>query len=333
MRRRLARLTKPLGSLGRLEELAVQIASVQATLRPEVRRRAVVVMAGDHGVAAEGVSAFAPEVTAQMVKTFLAGGAGINVLARQSEADVMVVDIGVAQELNLPGLRRAKVRPGTGNIAREPAMTEEEARRALITGHEIAGELAEDGYQVLGTGEMGIGNTTPATALLAAFTGIPPAEVVGRGTGVDEEGLRRKADALDRALRLHRPDPSRPLEVLARLGGLEIAGLAGLILGAAYRRRPVVVDGFISTAAALVAEALRPGVRNFLVAAHLSAEPGHRRMLEHLGLRPLLTLDLRLGEGTGAALAFPILEAATRIPWEMATFHEAGVRPADANLA
>ena len=332
MRIRLAGLTKPLGSLGLLEDLAVQLASITGTTRPSVRERAVVVMAGDHGVTAEGVSTFPSEVTAQMIGNFLAGGAGINVLARQAGARVLVVDVGVAVPLDLPGLRTAKVRLGTANLAVGPAMSLDEARAALQIGYNLAGELIDAGVEVIGTGEMGIGNTTPAAALLAVFTGLEPAAVVGRGTGLDADGLKRKTEVLRRALAHNRPDPRQPLAALAKVGGLEIAALAGLILGSAYRRRPVVLDGFISGAAALVAEALTPGARHFMIPSHLGAEAGHRALLEHLGLKAMLHLELRLGEGTGAALAFHLLEAATRIPWEMATFTEAAVSPAPENL-
>lgn len=332
LRERLAGLTKPLGSLGRLEELAVHLGRITGETHPQVARRAVVVMAGDHGVTAEGVSTFPAEVTAQMVRNFLRGGAGINVLARQAGARVLVVDVGVSADLNLPGLRSAKVRPGTANLAEGPAMSETEARAALTIGYDIAGELTNDGVEIIGTGEMGIGNTTPASALLAVFGHLEATEVVGMGTGLDSAGVEHKTAVLRRALQTNRPDPARPLEALARVGGLEIAALAGLILGCAYRRRPVVLDGFISGAAALVAEALAPGATAFMIPSHLSAEPGHRRLLDLLGLRAMLHLDLRLGEGTGAALAFPILEAATRIPWEMATFSEAAVSPAPENL-
>jgi nicotinate-nucleotide--dimethylbenzimidazole phosphoribosyltransferase len=316
--------TKPRGSLGRLEELACRIAAARGTPVPELPVKAVVVMAGDHGVAAEGVSAFPQEVTWQMVANFVRGGAAINVLARQAGAEVVVADMGVKQPVDLPGVRAVRVGAGTGNIAREPAMTREQAVAALEAGVAIAEELAARGVTLLATGEMGIANTTPATALAAHFTGARPEELAGRGTGVDDAGLARKVEAVRRALALH-GRAAGPLDALARLGGFEIAGLAGLVLGAAARRVPVVVDGFISSTAALAAVRLAPAAAGYLVAAHRSVEPGHARVLAALDARPLLDLEMRLGEGTGAALAMHVVEAAIRILREMATFGDAGV--------
>lgn len=318
-------LTKPPGSFGRLEELAIRLAGITGEVRPSLEKKAVVVMAADHGVCEEGVSAFPKEVTPQMVMNFLSGGAAINVLARQAGADVICVDIGVDAELRHEGLISRKVRRGTGNIAKGPAMSREEAVQAVECGIEVAGMLAEQGYRVLATGEMGIGNTTPSAAMFAAFCGLDPEEAVGRGTGVDEEGLRRKRDAVARAIAVNAPDPGDPLDVLSKLGGLEIAGLAGVILGAAAHRRPVVIDGFISSVAALLAVRLAPNVRGYMIPSHLSAERGHRRLLTHLGLAPMLDLGMRLGEGTGAALVFPLLDASASIMKEMATFDSAGV--------
>jgi nicotinate-nucleotide--dimethylbenzimidazole phosphoribosyltransferase len=316
--------TKPRGSLGRLEALACRIAAARGTPVPELPVKAVVVMAGDHGVAAEGVSAFPQEVTWQMVANFVRGGAAINVLARHAGAEVIVADMGVKQPVDLPGVRPVRVGAGTGNIAREPAMTREQAVAALEAGIAIAGELAGRGVTLVATGEMGIANTTPATALAAHFTGGRPEELAGRGTGVDDAGLARKVDAVRRALALH-GSATDPLDALARLGGFEIAGLAGLVLGAASRRVPVVIDGFISSAAALAAVRLAPAAAGYLVAAHRSVEPGHARVLAALDARPLLDLELRLGEGTGAALAMHLVDAAIRILREMATFADAGV--------
>ncbi len=291
---------------------------------PTIQKKVVVIFAGDHGVVAEGVSAYPQEVTFQMVANFVRGGAGINVLARHVGADVQVVDIGVNYDFaGMPGLLHRKVAPGTRNLAREAAMSREEALAALTVGIEVAQAAIDQGADVLATGEMGIGNTTPAAALAAAFTGRAAALVTGRGTGVDDQTYQHKVQVIAQALALHRPDPSRPLEVLANLGGLEIAGLAGLILGAAARRRPVLVDGFIATAGALVAVKVCPAVRGYLQVAHQSAEQGHRLVLEALGLRPLLQLDMRLGEGTGAALGMSLLEAGLKIYREMATFAEA----------
>ena len=316
--------TKPRGSLGRLEEVACRIAAARGTPVPELPVKAVVVMAGDHGVAEEGVSAFPQEVTWQMVANFVRGGAAINVLARQAGAEVIVADLGVKQPVDLPGVRALRVGAGTGNIAREPAMTRAQAVAALEAGVSIADELAARGVTLLATGEMGIANTTPATALAAHFTGARPEELAGRGTGVDDAGLARKIEAVRRALALH-AGAADPLEALARLGGFEIAGLAGLVLGAAARRVPVLVDGFISSAAALCAVRLAPAAAGYLVAAHRSVEPGHARVLAALDARPLLDLEMRLGEGTGAALAMHVVEAAIRILREMATFADAGV--------
>lgn len=324
-RAHLDNLTKPRGSMGELEELAVRLAGITGNPFPRIRDKAVIVMAGDHGVVDEGVSAYPREVTLQMVYNFLAGGAGINVLARHAGARVTVVDIGVAAEIEHPGLISRKVRPGTANMTQGPAMSRDEAVSALEVGIERAVAEVEAGADALATGDMGIGNTTPSSAILAAFTGLPLDWVVGRGTGIAEESLRHKIDAIARALEVNRPDPDDALDVLSKVGGLEIAGLAGVILGAASRRVPVVIDGFISGAAALVAARLQPRAVQFMVASHVSEEPGHRHMLETLGLRPMLHMRMRLGEGTGAALAFPLLEAATKILSEMATFESAGV--------
>ncbi len=319
-------LTKPQGSLGRLEELSIQLAGATANPRPSVARKAVIVMAGDHGVALEGVSAFPPEVTPQMVINFLHGGAAINVLARQAGARVIIVDIGVAAPLEpQPGLISRRVANGTRNMAAGPAMTHAEAGQALQTGIEVVQAEIDQGLDLVATGDMGIGNTTPSTAILAAFTGLPVAQITGRGTGLNDDGLQHKIKIIEQALAVNQPNPDDALDVLCKVGGLEIAGLAGVILGAAARRVPVVIDGFISGAAALVAAGLAPGVKPYLIASHQSVEIGHRAMLERLGLRALVDMNLRLGEGTGAALAFHLIEASTRILNEMATFGEAGV--------
>lgn len=326
---RAAQLAVPAGSLGRLLELSVRLAAIQGSLAPAFPRKAVVVMAGDHGVVRRGVSAFPPEVTGQMVANFLRGQAGINALAGAAGARVVVVDVGVAEDLGhlagFPGFLARKVRPGTEDMTVAPAMSREEAVLAVQVGIEVAGDLLEQGSGLLATGDMGIGNTTPSSALACVFTGAAPDRAVGRGTGVDDDGLERKRDAVVAALALHQPDPADPLGVLAAVGGLEIGGITGVILAAAAAGRPVVVDGFISTAAALVACALAPAARDYLIAAHRSQEVGHRLMLDHLGLEPLLDLDLRLGEGTGAALALPLIDGAAALLREMATFAEAGV--------
>jgi len=326
-RTRQARLTKPAGSLGRLEELSIRIAGITGRLDPPLRDAVVFTLAADHGVAAEGVSAYPREVTAQVVLNGRRGGAAINVLAREVGARVVVADMGVDADLpSDPGLRAVKIRRGTANIARGPAMTVDEASRAIESGRGLVrGELAA-GLDVALTGDMGIANTTSSAALICAFTGLSPAVVVGRGTGLDDEGLMRKRDAVGRALAINAGALSAgPLEALAAVGGLEIAGLVGVILEAATERKPVIIDGFISGAAALTATALEPAVAGYLIASHRSQELGHGAVLERLGLAPLLDLDLRLGEGTGAVLALPLVRAAVRLLNEMATFGEAGV--------
>ncbi|MCX7853605.1 MAG: nicotinate-nucleotide--dimethylbenzimidazole phosphoribosyltransferase [Caldilineales bacterium] len=320
-------LTKPPGSLGRLESLSVQLAGITGQPIPQLRDKVIVVMAADHGVVAEGVSAYPQEVTAQMVGNFLAGGAAINVLARHVGARVLVVDMGVAAELPPhPRLISRRVGCGTANMAMGPAMTREQALAALHAGMDIAAAAVADGADILATGEMGIGNTTAAAAVACALGGFTPATVVGRGTGLDDEGWRRKVAVVERALAVNRPDPDDGLDVLAKVGGFEIGGLAGLILAAAARRVPVMMDGFIATAAAMIAVRLAPACRDYLIAAHCSQETGHRLMLDWLGLPPLLDLDMRLGEGTGAALGISLAEAACKLLAEMATFAEAGVR-------
>jgi nicotinate-nucleotide--dimethylbenzimidazole phosphoribosyltransferase len=327
-RQRLDSLTKPPGSLGRLERLAVQIAGVSGSLRPRLRERLVVVMAADHGVTAEGVSAYPAAVTTQMVHNFVQGGAAINVLARQVGARVLVVDIGVAARLRHDlAIVHRKVAPGTANMARGPAMTSEQVTAAVQVGLDLSRQDAD----VICLGEMGIGNTTAASAIVASVTGLPVAEVTGRGTGIDDATWHRKVSVIERALRLNRPDPTDPLDILAKVGGLEIAGLVGLVIGASALRKVVIVDGFIATAAALLAVELSPAARSYLIAAHRSVEVGHRAALERLELEPLFALDLRLGEGSGAALALPIVDAALAILAEMATFEEAGVASAVAS--
>ncbi len=319
-------LTKPQGSLGRLEELSIQLAGIQGKLIPQIRHKAVITMAGDHGVVAEGVGNWPQEITAQMVYNFIGGGAGINVIARQIGARVIVVDMGVASKLEAnPQLVSRRVAPGTQNISLGPAMTREQAVMAIETGIEIVTAEVAKGLDIVGTGDMGIGNTTASSAICAVMTGRPVAEVTGRGTGIDDKQLAHKVEVIKRALAVNRPDPKQPLDVLAKVGGFEIGGLAGVMLAAAAHRIPVVIDGFISGAAALIATALSPGLKDFLIAAHVSAEPGHRLLLKHLGLKPLLDLDMRLGEGTGAALGIFLSEIAARALAEMSTFTEARV--------
>lgn len=322
----LSRLTKPQGSLGRIEELAASYVTVTGELKPAIPRGMVFTFAADHGVTVEGVSAYPREVTPQMVLNFLRGGAGVNVLARHADVLVRVVDIGVDYEFGaISGLIHRKIMKGTRNLAREPAMTREQAEQAVTVGIELAMEAAREGIGLIGTGEMGIGNTTPSAAIAAVMTGRPVAEVTGYGTGIEEADRLHKVRVIQRALDLHRPRRAHPLAVLAKVGGLEIGGLAGLILGAAASRVPVVLDGFIAGAAALIAVGIQPLCREYLIAAHRSVEPGHRAILDHLGLTPLLELDLRLGEGTGACLGMDLVCAAIKVYTEMATFEEAGV--------
>ena len=322
----LSRLTKPQGSLGRIEELAASYVTVTGELKPNIPRGMVFTFAADHGVTVEGVSAYPREVTPQMVLNFLRGGAGVNVFARHADVHVRVVDIGVDYEFgSISGLIHRKIMRGTHNLAREPAMTREQAEQAVTVGIELAMESVREGIGLIGTGEMGIGNTTPSAAIAAVMTGRPVAEVTGHGTGIEEADRLHKVRVIERALDLHRPKPAHPLAVLAKVGGLEIGGLAGLILGAAASRVPVVLDGFIAGAAALIAVGLQPLCREYLIAAHRSVEPGHRAILDHLGLTPLLDLDLRLGEGTGACLGMDLVCAAIKVYTEMATFEEAGV--------
>jgi len=323
---RLNNLTKPVGSLGVLEDLAIQLAGITGEVMPKVENKMVVVMAGDHGVVEEGVSPAPQAVTTQMVYNFINGGAGINVLSRYVGAQVKVVDIGVADKnLHNPNLLSRKVRLGTGNMAKGPAMSREEALQAIQVGVDVAVGEIDRGVNLLGTGEMGIGNTTSSSAILKVFTDAALTTIVGRGVGLNDEGVQNKIKVIETALLVNRPNPADPMDVLAKVGGLEIAGMTGLFLGAAARQVPIVIDGFISGVAAFIAYKLAPQVKGYLIASHLSEEPGHKLVLESMGLEPMLRMRLRLGEGTGAALAFQIIEAATRVISEMATFEEAGV--------
>lgn len=315
----------PPGSLGRLEELAVRLAGITGSPRPVIGEKVIILMAGDHGVVAEGVSAAPQEITYQILPAFVQGVAGIGVLSRLAGARLVVVDVGVAVPVDCPGVLSCKVRPGTGNIACGPAMSREEAVKAIEVGIEVVQKEIARGATLVGLGDMGIGNTTPSSAIAAALGGFTPEEITGRGTYVNDEVLRRKVEVVKRALEVNQPNPADALDVLSKVGGLEIAGLTGVILGAAARRVPVLLDGFITTAAAMVAAALEPLTKEFMIASHLSGEQGHRLMLEHLGLSPMLYLNMRLGEGTGAALAMQLVEAACRIINEMASFEEAGL--------
>lgn len=334
--KRLDNLTKPQGSLGRLEEFARQIVSITENTMPALDRKVVFTFAGDHGVADEGVSAFPKAVTPQMVLNFLNGGAGINILARHAGAEVVVIDIGVDYDFVRAGLNPAptelggffisrKIVSGTKNMRIGPAMTRDEAVKCLDVGIEMANGYAKRGYKIFGTGDMGIANTTPSSAIAAVLTGRPVEEITGRGTGINDDTWKHKVQVIKDAIALNQPDPSDAMDVLSKVGGAEIGGIAGLIIGAAVNRIPVVVDGFISTAGALIAYSIEPKTRDYMFSAHMSQEVGHKVMLEKIGLRPILDLDLRLGEGTGAALAMFIIEAGLKIYKEMATFGEAGV--------
>ncbi len=326
---RLDNLTKPHGSLGRLEEFARRLVTITENQNPSFAKKAIFVFAGDHGVAAAGVSAYPKEVTAQMVYNFLRGGAGINVLARHAGAEVIVVDIGVDHDFQqVAGLTHRKVVPGTRNFTSGPAMTMNETRRCLEIGIELADEYTKKGFHLIGTGEMGIGNTTPASAIAALLTRRNVESVTGRGTGISDASLKKKIALIEEGIRFNNPDPQDALDVLAKVGGAEIGGIAGLVLGAAKNRIPIVIDGFISTAGALVAYKLCPQVRDYIFAGHNSQEIGHKFMLNEMGIKPILDLDLRLGEGTGAALAMLIIEGGLKIYQEMATFGEAGVSTA-----
>jgi nicotinate-nucleotide--dimethylbenzimidazole phosphoribosyltransferase len=325
--KRLDSLTKPEGSLGRLEEFARSLVAITEKEMPTLlTKKAIFTFAGDHGVVDEGVSLYPREVTSQMVYNFLRGGAGINVLARHVGADVAVIDIGVDFDFgDEVGLIKKKVVKGTRNMRKGPAMTTAEAEACIDVGIGLAEEFADKGYSIFGTGDMGIGNTTASSAIAAVITGKPVRDVTGRGTGISDETLKYKIQVIEDAISHNHPDRKNAIDVLSKVGGAEIGGIAGLVLGAASRRIPVVIDGLISTAGALIAYAMEPDVQYYMFAAHSSIEIGHKVMLDYMGLRPILNLDLRLGEGTGAALGMSLIEAGLKIYREMATFEEAGV--------
>lgn len=325
-RERQDELTKPRGSLGRLEELSVRLAGIQRRALPVIVKKVVITMAADHGVTADGVSLYPADVTAQMVAGFLRHKAAVNVLARTVGARVVVVDMGVAAEIPPhPLLISCKIGNGTHNMAKGPAMSREDTIKAIEAGIRVVIAEKAKGMDIVGTGDMGIGNTTPSAAIAAVMTGKPVGEVTGRGTGIDDKQLQHKIDIINQSIRINNPDPNDPLDVLAKVGGFEIGGLAGVILGAAANRIPVVIDGFISGAAALIAAALSPQSKDYIIAGHVSVEPGHAIMLQYLGLKPFLNLEMRLGEGTGAVLAMFLAEAAANVLREMPTFAEAGV--------
>ena len=323
---KLDRLTKPVGSLGRLEELAILYVGILEDLSPSLPKSMVLTLAADHGVTADGVSAYPSSVTAQMVQNFLSGGAAINVLARQVGAEVRIVDLGVASDIShFPGLLVRKVGWGTKNFFYGPAMSREEARQSVETGIALVREAYGEGIRLVAPGDMGIGNTTSSAAITAVMTGQPVSQVTGKGTGIDDAARARKVSLIERALEINHPHPDDAVDVLAKVGGFEIGGMVGVILGGAACHIPVVLDGFISGAAALLAVAMAPNCREYLIASHVSAELGHRAALDTLGLNPLLDLHLRLGEGTGACLAFGLIQSSLRVLTEMATFEEAGV--------
>lgn len=318
-------LTKPAGSLGMLEQISIRLAGMQGTTRPVIGKKTVIVMAGDHGITEEGVSAYPTDVTAQMVYNFAAGGAAVNVLAKQAEADVVVVDVGVNQVIDSKQVIAKKVRPGTANMTKGPAMTRDEALAAIFVGVEVAEEVIAKGASLIATGDMGIGNTSASSAIISILGSIELEDIVGRGTGIDDEGLDRKLLAIRKAIDVNKPDSQDPLDVLHKVGGLEIAGLSGVIMACARRRTPVVIDGFISSAAALVAAKIAPKSVNYMIASHLSAESGHSLALAEVGLTPMLHMNMRLGEGTGAVIAMNIIHSAAKLMQDMATFEEASV--------
>lgn len=319
-------LTKPQGSLGQLEDIVMRYCLITGTAKPIMGKKRVYCFAGDHGVAVEGVSAFPAEVTPQMVMNMLAGGAAINVLTKHADAELVVVDMGVNDPLeDAPSLVRMKVRNGTDNIAVGPAMSMDEVKQAVMSGVELAASASKDGVTLLGTGEMGIANTTPATALYAAYLNCQVEDITGRGTGINDERLQLKIEIIKKSLKVNKDDLTEPLSILAALGGFEIAGICGLILGAALYGIPVVVDGFISTAAATAACAINSNVSDYLFFSHTSNEQGHKKILDKLQIKSILDLGLRLGEGTGAALAMTVIEASIKVYNEMATFSSAAV--------
>ncbi len=330
-RERTTQLVMPARALGRLHDISERLCAIQKTLKPKVNRKAILVMAGDHGVADEGVSAYPQEVTGAMVQTFLRGGAGINAISRHVGAKVFVVDMGIIPELDpnsLEGGDRLMVRkiaPGTANFVKGPAMTRQDAEKSILTGFQLATDLFHQGVELLGTGDMGIANTTPSAAIGCVITGISPEEMVGRGTGVDDKGFSIKQETVKKGIQINQPDVMDGLDVLAKVGGFEIGGIAGCILAGAFHSRPVVIDGFISTAGALIAVSLCPHVLNYIFAGHCSEETGHRSMLKYLGIEPVLDLGMRLGEGTGGALAMSVIEGAACVFTEVLTFEEAGV--------
>lgn len=323
---RLDKLVKPIGSLGKLEDIAVKISGITGKQKNRFEKKVTIIMASDNGVVEEGVSAAPQEVTALMTINFLKGITGVCVLSKHAGADIRVVDIGVASDLDYPGLINRKIRKGTFNMSKGPAMSREEAIKAIETGIEMVSLLVKEGYSLFGTGEMGIGNTSTSSAVAMAFLGCSSEEAVGKGVGLTEEGYANKKSVIERAISVNKPDPEDPIDVLSKVGGFDIAGMTGCFLGAAYHRVPIVIDGFISAAAALAAYRINPLVKDFIIPSHLSEEPGYRLVINDIGLEPLLDLNMRLGEGSGCPLAFNIIEAAEAIISDMATFDEATIR-------
>ncbi len=334
-RERTAQLVMPTRALGRLHDISERLCGIQKTLKPKIDRKAVLVMAGDHGVVEEGVSAYPQEVTGAMVQTFLAGGAGINAISRHIGSDVQVIDMGIIPDLDPDSIDGGnqlllhKVARGTANLARGPAMTRQMAEKAIVTGFDLATDLFRQGVEILGAGDMGIGNTTPSATIGAVVTGKNPEQMVGRGTGIDDSSLIKKREAVTRGIQVNNPDPRDGLDVLSKVGGFEIGGIAGCVLAGAFHSRPVVIDGFISTAGALIAHILCPLVTEYIFAGHRSEEAGHGSMLKYLGLEPILDLGMRLGEGTGGALAMGVMDGAVHVFNEVLTFEEAGVADKD----
>ena len=330
-RQRTAQLVMPTRALGRLHNIAERISAVQRSLQPAVAKKAILIMAADHGVVTEGVSAYPQAVTGEMVKTFLSGGAGINVLSRLVNTDIRVVDMGIIPDVRVPDLDGVdrlhvhKMANGSMNFTKGPAMTADQARSSILTGFEIASDRVSEGVQLLGTGDMGIGNTTPSAAIGAVVTGSTLADMVGRGTGIDDAGLERKKAVIAKGIKINQPNPGDGVDVLSKVGGFEIGAIAGVILAGAYHHCPVVIDGFISTAGALIAQTICPFARDYLLAGHCSQEAGHKTMLRFLDLKPILDLEMRLGEGTGGALAMGIIQGAVDIFTDMLTFEQAGV--------
>jgi len=325
MQKRLDTKIKPTRSLGVLEDIAQQIAGIQRTSYPKITGKAVLLMAGDHGVVAEGVSAAPQEITAQMFYSYISGGGGINVLAEHVGAELILTDIGIAGPLDPPALMADRVKNGTDNIAHGPAMSREEALKAILTGARVAAKAIESGINLLATGEVGIGNTTPSAALISVFTGYSVEEVTGSGTGLKGEALKHKQEVIKQAIKVNQPDPSDPVDTMSKVGGLEIAALTGAILEAAHQRVPIILDGVIAVAAAITAAKLAPLSKYYMISSHCSEERGQGLALEHMGMKPRLYFNMRLGEGTGAALMFPMVEAALKVADEMATFEEASV--------